>query len=135
MLVPASDVVRGVKVVGIDEVIVGDNDTVDSNGIFVDEMVGLLVGNIDPVVDWKVVVSPAVWDKAIVDSNGIIVDEMVGLLVGNIDPVVDWKEVVSPAVEAAGVLASVLSDFVELPNENPFAVFSITVVSVGSLPP
>ena len=91
MLVPASDVV------GIDEVIVGDKDTVDSNGIFVDEIVGLLVGNIDPVVD--------------------------------------WKGVVSPAVEAAGVLASVLSDFVELLNEKPSAVFSIGVVSVGSLPP
>ena len=97
MLVPASDVVSGILVQGIGKVIV--------------------------------------WDKVIVDSIGIFVDEIVGLLVGIIDPVVDWKGVVSPAVEAAGVLASVLLDFVELPKENPSVVFSISVVSVGSLPP
>jgi len=119
MLVPASDVVSGIVVAGIDEVIVWDKVIVDSIGIFVDEIVGLLVDIIDPVVGLLV---------------GII-DPVEGLLVGIIDPVVDWKGVVSPGVEAAGVLASVLSDFVELPKENPSVVFSISVASVGSLPP
>ena len=63
---------------GMGEVIVWEKVIVDSIGIFVGEIVGLLVGIIDPVV---------------------------GLPVGIINPVVDWKEVVSPAVEAAGVLA------------------------------
>jgi len=61
MLVPASDVVSGIVVTGMGEVIVWVKVIVDSIGIFVGEIVGLLVGIIDPVVGLPVgIINPVV---------------------------------------------------------------------------